>query len=110
MRYNNKYSVPIYFGSIFLIYVLYILAYFKLYAIDQFYIELLVLFVNIFICFVLMINYNPFVKPQFSNNDGTFIFGCAIFLLSNTITNNNLLKPFYMKLIETRDNFLKHSD
>jgi hypothetical protein len=69
-----------------------------------------VLFVNIFICVVLMINYNPFVKPQFSINDGTFIFRCAVFLLSNTITNNNLLKPFYAKWTETRDKILMHGD
>lgn len=110
MRYYHKYSVPIYFGSIFLIYMCYILAYFKLYTIDQFYIELLVLFVNIFICVVLMINYNPFVKPVFNSNDSTFIFGCAIFLLSNTITNNNLLKPFYTKYTEERDKILKHNE
>jgi hypothetical protein len=44
---------------------------------------MLSLAVNLFVCVVLMVKFNPFIKVAFTANDTRFIFACSTVLFSN---------------------------
>jgi FlaA1/EpsC-like NDP-sugar epimerase len=82
-------------------YALYILAYFNLYRIKSKYLDMLSLAVNLFVCVVLMVKFNPFIKVAFTANDTRFIFACSTVLFSNILATNYLVKPYYMKYVRS---------
>jgi hypothetical protein len=58
---------------------------------------MLSLAVNLFVCVVLMVKFNPFIKVAFTANDTRFIFACSTVLFSNILATNYLVKPYYVR-------------
>ena len=80
-----KYGIPIYFISIFVLYLSYFLIFFGVLGVNISYIHKLSIFVNIFVCLFLLIRFNPFVIHTLRPYDGNVIFGSAILLLFNVV-------------------------
>ena len=75
---------PIYVVTMGTIYLSYFLIYFGIFSINREYINFLNIFIQLFICFFLMLRFNPFIKNHVLRDfDGQIIFACAIFLLTN---------------------------
>lgn len=106
----DKITNSIYTIALLVMYALYILAYFNLYRVKSKYLDILSLAVNIFVCVVLMVKFNPFIKVAFTANDTRFIFACSTVLFSNILATNYLLKPYYMKYIEVSNTVIKEAE
>jgi hypothetical protein len=107
---SDKITNSVYTIALLTIYVLYILAYFNLYKVKSKYLDIMSLSVNVFVCAVLMIKFNPFIKVAFTSSDTRFIFACSTILLSNIIGTNYLLRPYYMKYIEVSNTVIKNAE
>jgi hypothetical protein len=75
---------PIYMVSMSTIYISYFLIYFGILSSNHEYIAFLDIFIQLFICFFLILRFNPFIHRHVLRDfDGQIIFACAIFLLTN---------------------------
>ena len=74
---------PLYRGSLFLIFILYFIAFFGLYSYNQKYLYYLHLVMQTFICIFLIVRFHPFRKHYLKPFDANIIFGSAVVLLTN---------------------------
>lgn len=107
---SDKITNCVYTIALLIIYALYVLTYFNLYKVKSRYLDIISLSINVFVCVVLMIKFNPFFKVVFIHNDTRFIFACSTVLLSNIIATNYLLKPYYLKYIEVSNIVIKKAE
>jgi hypothetical protein len=88
----EKVTFPVYFVSILVLHILYVLVFFGIYKVDPLYIRYLSTFVQIFVGLFLLIRFNPFSKIRSNPNDRSIIFGAAIFILTNTLFTESFIK------------------
>ena len=74
---------PLYRGSLYLIFILYFVAFFGLYSYNQRYLYYLHLFMQTFVCIFLIVRFHPFRKHYLKPFDANIIFGSAVVLLTN---------------------------
>ena len=79
----DKIKEPLYKGSIYLIFILYFVAFFGLYSYNQQYLYYLHLVMQIFVCLFLIVRFHPFRKHYLKPFDANIIFGSATILLTN---------------------------
>jgi hypothetical protein len=75
--------VPYYFYSILLLHVAYVFLFVGVVQLDVNYLDTLDTLIQFFICFFLIIRFNPLRKHTFKESDARVIFGSATFLLLN---------------------------
>ena len=79
----ETYSWPIYFYSLLILHIIYVLIFFGLFNINKFFINYLNIFIQTFICIFLLVRFHPFRKHVLREHDSSIIFGTAIILLTN---------------------------
>jgi hypothetical protein len=79
----DKIKEPLYRGSLYLIFILYFVAFFGLYSYNQRYLYYLHLFMQTFVCIFLIVRFHPFRKHYLKPFDANIIFGSAVVLLTN---------------------------
>jgi|UniRef100_A0A6C0CL63 hypothetical protein len=83
----------IFYGALYLSYILYFVTYFQIAQYNPKYNELLEIFMKFYVILFLLIRFNPFVKSTFTEFDRTVVFSSAIFLLATT-TFSELAEKF----------------
>ena len=83
----------VFYGSLYLSYILYFITYFQIAQYNPKYNELLETFMKFYVILFLLIRFNPFVKSTFTEFDRTVVFSSAIFLLATT-TFSELAEKF----------------
>ena len=78
-----KIKEPLYRGSLYLIFLLYFVAFFGLYTYNQKYLYYLQLFMQAFVCIFLIVRFHPFRRHSLKPFDANIIFGSAVVLLTN---------------------------
>jgi hypothetical protein len=79
----DKIKEPLYRGSLFLIFLLYFVAFFGLYRYNNKYLYYLQLFMQAFVCIFLIVRFHPFREHTLKPFDANIIFGSATVLLTN---------------------------
>jgi hypothetical protein len=79
----DKIKEPLYRGSLYLIFILYFVAFFGLYSYNQKYLYYLQLFIQAFVCIFLIVRFHPFREHTLKPFDANIIFGSATVLLTN---------------------------
>jgi len=64
------------------------------------YLSILSFFVKIYVCFFLIIRFNPFRKVVFSELDRKIVFSSALFLITESI--NDILMRYYQEINEIK--------
>ena len=75
--------VPYYIYVIAFFHIAYVLLFIGLFEFNKEYLNVLDILIQTFICFFLIIRFNPFRKHIFRPSDAKIIFGSATFLLLN---------------------------
>ena len=76
----------IYIFSLLIIHLVYIAVFLGVFVTIPEYIRLLNIFIQVFLCFVLMIRFHPFREnPKLNNGDTMFIFGAGFILFTNVV-------------------------
>jgi hypothetical protein len=78
-----QHTTYIYFVTLLFLHVSYFLMYFKIMKIDEKIINYSDIAIQSFICFVLLLRFNPWRKVQMTDYDRVIIFGSAVILLGN---------------------------
>ncbi len=84
----KKIHEKIFYGALYLSYVLYFIASFQIIQYNPRYLEILDTFIKYYVMLFLLIRFNPFVKPTFTKFDRTIVFSSAIFMLTTTVFSN----------------------
>jgi hypothetical protein len=79
-----KYHQLIFDLALYLSYILYIIAYFRLKEYDPKYSRILEEVIKYYVIGFLLIRFNPFTKNTFTEFDRRIVFSSAIFLLTTT--------------------------
>jgi hypothetical protein len=90
----------IFYVALYLSYILYIFAYFRIGIYDPKYLGMLDTYMKTYIALFLLIRFNPFVKPQFTEFDRTVVFSSAIFLLTTTVFAQLSDKLDFLELVK----------
>ena len=75
----------VFYIALYLSYILYFIAYFKLGNYNPKYLVVLDMYMKYYVTIFLLIRFNPFVKIQFTEFDRKVVFSSAILLLTTTI-------------------------
>jgi hypothetical protein len=68
-------TIPVYITSLFIIYIVYIAVFLGIFVAVPEYIRVLNIFIQTFLCFILMIRFHPFREnPKLHPGDNMFIF------------------------------------
>uniref|UniRef100_A0A6C0H619 Uncharacterized protein n=1 Tax=viral metagenome TaxID=1070528 RepID=A0A6C0H619_9ZZZZ len=70
------------------------------------YLSILSFFVKLYVCFFLIIRFNPLRTVQFSNLDRKIVFSSALFLITESV--NDLLMKYYQKINQIKNIFTKY--
>jgi hypothetical protein len=97
--------VPYYIYVIAFFHLAYVGVFIGLVELNEKYLNILDIFIQTFICFFLIIRFNPFRKHVFRPSDADVIFGSAIFLLLNL----GFVKLFNQTARNEVDDVLKES-
>jgi hypothetical protein len=84
----NNIHENIFYILLYLSYLLYFLAYFRLFNYDSKYLEILDELTKFYVIIFLLIRFNPFRKIKFTEFDREVIFSSALFLLTTTAFNS----------------------
>ena len=77
-------AVSFYVFSLFIIHIVYIAVFLGIFVTIPEYIRILNIFVQVFLCLILMIRFHPFREnPTLQSGDSMFIFGAGFFLFTN---------------------------
>jgi hypothetical protein len=80
----NDVAKPVFFGTIFMIYFVYIVTFLGLFYVNKMYISYLDTFIQVLIALILIFRFNPLrTNLQLQKYDVNIIFSSAIFLLTN---------------------------
>jgi hypothetical protein len=97
--------VPYYIYVIAFFHLAYVVVFIGLVELNEKYLNVLDILIQTFICFFLIIRFNPFRKHVFRPSDAKIIFGSATFLLLNL----GFVKLFNQIARNEVDNVLKES-
>mgnify|MGYP000126602009 CR=1 FL=1 len=75
----------LFYVALYLSYLLYIIAYFRIGYYNPKYLGMLDTYMKTYVTLFLLIRFNPLVKIHFTEFDRTVVFSSAIFLLTTTI-------------------------
>lgn len=78
----------VFYMSLYLSYILYIIAYLHIGQDNQQYLDILQSFMKYYVTGFLIIRFNPFVKTRFTEFDRMIVFSSAILLLATTAFDN----------------------
>ena len=78
----------IFYGALYLSYLLYLIAFFQIYQYNPRYLDILDSFIKYYVILFLLLKFNPFVESKFTEFDRTVVFSSAIFLLTTTAISN----------------------
>jgi hypothetical protein len=96
----DSFSAPIYNLLILILYVTYIIAIIGVTYINPEYTRYLTVFIQSFIAIILMVRFNPLrSKVQFTDNDRTFVFSAAFYLLLNDEFTQYIIDYMKQKII-----------
>jgi hypothetical protein len=103
-----KYYASLYYFLNYLIYLLYFLTWFNLWAQAPQYLNLIHYFFQILIGFILVIFFNPFSNVKYEKIHIDVAFSAGIFLLTSTLLNvfYSLFYSYYKKLDKTMRDFI----
>ena len=90
----EKYTAQIYFLTLGTLHIAYFLVYFNITKFNEKILNYTDVAIQIFICAVLILRFNPWRKVQMTEYDKHIIFGTAIILLGNLAITQYLLKNF----------------
>jgi len=80
----NSVAKPFFFGTIFILYVVYIATFLGVFYVNKIYIHYLDTFIQVLIALILIFRFNPLRKNlQLQKYDVNIIFSSAMFLLTN---------------------------
>lgn len=79
----DRIKKPVYITSLFIINLIYVLAYLGMVKYNTTIISYLNIGIQLFVALFLMIKFHPYRKHELREFDSQIIFGCAIFLLVN---------------------------
>jgi hypothetical protein len=79
----DKYTLHVYMFSLFLLHLSYFLVFVRVINYDAMIVNYINIFIQLFICIVLIIRFNPIRKIVLKEYDRYIIFGSALFLLAN---------------------------
>lgn len=97
---TDQLTILFYIGSLFIIHVVYIAVILGIFVTIPGYIRLLNVFVQVFLCIILMIRFHPFRENhKLHNGDTMFIFGAGFILFTNVVLVELLKIPFIEKKV-----------
>ena len=83
---TNKITISLYMVSIFIIHFVYIAVFLGIFVSIPKYIRYLNIFIQVFLCFILMIKFHPYRENLIlQNEDKMFIFGASFVLFTNVV-------------------------
>lgn len=83
---TEVWTIFIYSWSLFIIHLVYIAVFLGIFVAIPRYIRLLNIFIQVFLCFVLMFRFHPFQENhKLQTGDTMFIFGAAFILFTNVV-------------------------
>jgi hypothetical protein len=97
---TEQFTISIYIGSLIIIHLVYIAVILGIFVTIPSYIRLLNIFIQVFLCVILMIRFHPFREnPKLHNGDTMFIFGAGFVLFTNVVLVELLKIAFVEKKI-----------
>lgn len=90
----------LFYGALYLSYISYFIAYFKIGYYDPKYLVVLDTYMKYYITFFLLIRFNPFTKIHFTEFDRTVVFSSAILLLTTTIFTQLRSKIEFIEIVK----------
>ena len=84
---TTKYHELFFYYALYLSYILYFIAYFQIHSYNPRYLKWLQDVIKYYVVIFLLIRFNPFSKPHFTEFDRTIVFSSALFLLTTTAFN-----------------------
>ena len=79
-------TIPVYITSLFIIYIVYIAVFLGIFVAVPEYIRVLNIFIQTFLCFILMFRFHPFREnPKLHPGDNMFIFGVVNIVFTNVV-------------------------
>ena len=91
----------VFYIALYLSYMLYLIAYFKLGNYNPKYLVVLDTYMKYYVTIFLLIRFNPFVKIQFTEFDRTIVFSSAILLLTTTILTQYSKKIEFIEILKS---------
>ena len=83
---TEHWVIPIYTGSLWIIHLVYIAVFLGVFVTIPEYIRLLNVFIQVFLCLILMIRFHPFQdNHKLQPGDSMFIFGAGFILFTNVV-------------------------
>jgi hypothetical protein len=83
---TEYWTIFIYSGSLLIIHLVYIAVFLGIFVTIPEYIRLLNIFIQVFLCLILMIRFHPFRENhKLQPGDSMFIFGAAFILFTNVV-------------------------
>lgn len=83
---TEHWVISIYTGSLFIIHLVYVAVFLGIFVSIPEYIRILNVFIQVFLCLVLMIRFHPFQdNHKLQPGDSRFIFGAGIILFTNVV-------------------------
>lgn len=96
----TKYHELFFYCALYLSYILYFIAYFQIHSYNPKYLKWLQDIIKYYVVIFLLIRFNPFIKPQFTEFDRTIVFSSALFLLATTTFNKYAEEFHFIDLIK----------
>jgi|LauGreDrversion4_2_1035121.scaffolds.fasta_scaffold02668_13 hypothetical protein len=91
----SNYHEHFFYCALYMSYILYFIAYFNIHYYNPKYLEDLREIIKYYVIAFLLIRFNPFIKPRFTEFDRTIVFSSALFLLATT-TFNKLMESLHI--------------
>lgn len=91
----TSYHELFFYCVLYLSYILYFIAYFQIHSYNPKYLKWLQDIIKYYVVIFLLIRFNPFIKPRFTEFDRTIVFSSALFLLATT-TFNKYAEEFHI--------------
>ena len=83
---TEHWVIPIYTGSLWIIHLVYIAVFLGIFVTIPEYIQILNVFIQVFLCLILMIRFHPFQdNHKLQPGDTMFIFGAGFILFTNVV-------------------------
>ena len=80
---SEKHKENIYYFSILILYILYLFTFFRVVYLDEHYVKLFNIIIQIGICAILILRFNPYNEHRITSFDKTLIISATSFLLFN---------------------------
>ena len=98
---TDQITISFYIVSIFIIHFVYIAVFLGIFVTIPKYIRYLNIFIQVFLCFILMIKFHPYRQnPILQTGDKMFIFAASFFLFTNVVLVELSKIPFVKTKID----------